>query len=70
MISPYAYTFHACPYKPMEHFMLKDFFVKQNSLPVVIPFGEYRLDLELSENEDGKTRYLLVQTFFIVKSVK
>ena len=69
MISPYAYTFHACPYKPMEHFSIKDFIVKQNSLPVVIPLGEYRLDLEFLRDEDERTRYILVQSFFVAKNV-
>ena len=43
LLNPYAYTFHTCSYKALESFLVKDFYLKENELPVVLPFGEYRL---------------------------
>ena len=70
LVNPYAFTLHTCPFKLSEHFILKDFYLKQKEIPLVFPVGEYRIDLEFLENENGKTKYLQVQIFFIVKSVK
>lgn len=67
MIRRYSPTVHKCPYKPQEVFVLEDFLVSKDLLPISIPYGEYRLDLDYMADEQGRRKYAFIQSFFIVK---
>lgn len=66
-INRFSPNLHRCPYKAKENLRLENFLVSEDLLPISLPFGQYRFDLEFFPDNKASKRYLLVQVYVTAK---
>lgn len=69
VIDKYTNISHECPFKPLEKFIIENLEIPTNGLPVVVPAGDYRLNIGFYKDANESLRYALIQVFARVRAL-